>query len=51
MNKDYNIPLSFDVTVYGDLQPFDDSKSKARVRIFYRGLNRNRTYISEDFSN
>lgn len=25
--------------------------SKGRVRIFYRGLNRNRTFISEDFAN
>ena len=46
-----NVPLSFDVTLYGNLEQFDDSKSKCRVRIFYKGMNRNRTYISEDFAN
>ena len=45
------VPLSFDVTLYGNLEPFDDSKSKCRVRIFYKGMNRNRTYITEDFAN
>lgn len=48
----YNkVPLQFDVTLYGALEQYDDSKSKCRVRIFYKGLNRNRTYISEDFAN
>lgn len=46
-----NVPLSFNVTLYGNLEPFDDSKSKCRVRIFYKGMNRNRTYITEDFAN
>lgn len=45
-----NVPLSFNVTLYGNLEQFDDSKSKCRVRIFYKGMNRNRTYISEDFA-
>ena len=43
--------LSFNVALYGNLEEIDDSKSKCRVRIFYRGLNRNRTYISEEFAN
>ena len=43
--------LSFNVSLYGNLEEIDDSKSKCRVRIFYRGLNRNRTYISEEFAN
>ena len=51
MDNVYNVPLDFQVTLYGNLEPFDDSKSKCRVRIFYKGLNRNRTYISEDFAN
>lgn len=51
MTKYNNVPLQFDVTLYGTLEPFDESKSKCRVRIFYKGLNRNRTYISEDFAN
>lgn len=45
------VPLSFDVKLYGKMEQYDDSKSKCRVRIFYKGLNRNRTYISEDFAN
>lgn len=40
-----------DVTLYGNVEPLSDTLSKCRVRIFYRGLNRNRTYISEDFAN
>ena len=51
MDNINKVPLSFDVKLYGKLEQFDDSKSKCRVRIFYKGLNRNRTYISEDFAN
>lgn len=40
-----------DVTLYTDLTPITDTMSKGRVRIFYTGLNRNRTYISEEFAN
>lgn len=40
-----------DVTLYGNVEPLSDTLSKCRVRIFYRGLNRNRTFISEDFAN
>ena len=49
LGKEVN--LKFDVSLYGNVEQFDDSKSKCRARIFYRGLNRNRTYISEDFAN
>lgn len=45
------IPTTFNVTMYGDMQPVTDTTSKCRVRIFYRGMNRNRTFISEDFAN
>lgn len=51
MDNYTNVPLSFNVSLYGTLEEFDDSKSKCRVRIFYKGLNRNRTYISEEFAN
>lgn len=44
------IPLNFDVQVYGDLVPYSPTISKARVRIFYRGLNRNYSYISDEFA-
>ena len=42
---------NLEVTLYSDLEPFSDTLSKGRVRIFYKGLNRNRTFISEDFAN
>ncbi|MBR4155403.1 MAG: hypothetical protein IKU01_01690 [Bacteroidales bacterium] len=41
----------FPVTVYGNLERFSDTISKARCRIFYTGLNRNGTFITEDFAN
>lgn len=43
-------PTSFIVTFSKDLEKIDNQKSKARVRIFYRGLNRNGTYITEDLT-
>lgn len=45
------VELNFDVTTYGAIEPVTDTISKCRVRIFYKGLNRNRTYISDDFAN
>ena len=46
--KDIN--LSIPVTVFGKLTPYNNVISKARVRIFYKGLNRNNTYISDEFA-
>ena len=45
-----DINLSIPVTVFGKLTPYNDVISKARVRIFYKGLNRNNTYISDEFA-
>lgn len=42
--------LRFNVTLYGDVETLSPTLSKCRLRIFYRGLNRNRTFISEDFA-
>ncbi len=42
---------SLGCTLYTQLEPISPTMSKGRVRIFYRGLNRNRTYISEEFAN
>lgn len=50
-NYDKTVPRNLDVTFYGELEPYNEALSKCRVRIFYRGLNRNRTYITEDFAN
>lgn len=46
-----NVCLNFDVTTYGNIETVTDTISKCRVRIFYKGMNRNRTYISDDFAN
>ena len=45
-------PNIFQVSVYGNLTPFEKNPllSLARVRIFYKGLNRNRTYITDEFA-
>ena len=45
-----NLPLTLDVSIYGENEKISDTLSKCRVRIFYKGLNRNRTYISEEFA-
>lgn len=42
--------LNFQVSLFGDFEKFNDVISKTRVRIFYKGHNRNNTYISEEFS-
>lgn len=39
-----------DVTLYGNVETLTPTLSKCRVRIFYKGLNRNRTFISDDFA-
>ena len=36
--------------VYGNLDKYNDVLSKARVRIFYKGANRNGTYITDEFA-
>lgn len=42
---------NFSVTVYGDLKPYNQTTSLGRCRIFYKGLNRNGSYISDEFAN
>ena len=49
MNKD-KVCYEFSVQIYGDIVPFNRVASKARVRIFYRGKNRNGTYITDQFA-
>ena len=46
-------PISkFEVSIYGELTPFEKNPllSQARLRIFYKYANRNRTYIDDDFA-
>ena len=42
--------FEFPVTVYGQLEKYNDVLSKARVRIFYKYENRNGTYITDEFA-
>ena len=47
---DENIGLEFPVTVYGNLEKYNDTISKGRCRIFYKYGNRNGTYITDEFA-
>lgn len=42
--------FQFEVNIYGNFEKISPVLSKARVRIFYTGLNRNLTYITEEFA-
>ena len=50
MEQERKIPLNFNVELYGQLEPYSSTISKCRVRIFYRGLNRNYSYITDEFA-
>lgn len=41
---------NFSVEIYGDLIPYNQVLSKARVRIFYKYGNRNGSYITDEFA-
>ena len=44
-------PTNFVATVYGNLVPLNNSAlSKARLKIFYKGMNRNGSYINEEIA-
>lgn len=49
MDKE-KISLSMPVTVYGNIERYNDVISKARCRIFYKYGNRNGTYITDEFA-
>lgn len=40
----------FNVVVFGEISPYNDLISKARCRIFYKGGNRNGSYITDEFA-
>jgi hypothetical protein len=42
--------LEFSVMVYGELEKFTDTLSKARCRVFYKYGNRNGSYITDEFA-
>lgn len=43
-------PKDFEVEIYGPVEKYNEVISRQRVRIFYKGLNRNNTYISDEFA-
>ena len=45
-----NIGLDFPVLIYGNLEKYNDTISKGRCRVFYKGGNRNGTYITDEFA-
>ena len=45
-----NVNLEFPVTVYGNLEKYNETISKGRCRIFYKYGNRNGTYITDEFA-
>lgn len=42
--------LEFPISIYGSIEKFNDTLSKARCRIFYKGANRNGTFITDEFA-
>lgn len=45
-----NVSTTFSVNIYTAPQKYNDTLSTARVRIFYKGGNRNSTFITEQFA-
>lgn len=51
MDKQQSTPTNFVATVYGNLVPLNNSAlSKARLKIFYKGANRNGSYINDEIA-
>ena len=51
MSNQKSTPTNFVATVYGNLTPLNNSAfSKARLKIFYKGLNRNGSYITDEIA-
>ena len=48
MNKNQ---MEFPISIYGSVERVNDTLQKARCRIFYKGGNRNGTYITDEFAN
>jgi uncharacterized protein YoxC len=41
---------NFPITVYGKMEKYSDTISRGRCRVFYKGRNRNGTYITDEFA-
>ena len=44
------IPNVIDICLYGKTEPITETISKCRVRTFYKGMNRNNTFITDEFA-
>jgi hypothetical protein len=42
--------LEFPIVTFGNVEKFNDTLSKIRCRIFYKGANRNGSFITDDFA-
>ena len=42
--------FEFPITVYSELKPLSSTLSLSRCRVFYKGLNRNGSYITDEFA-
>ena len=50
MDKEKDKLTTFSFSVYGDITSYNEVLSKARCRIFYKGANRNGTFITDEFA-
>ena len=50
MEFNLNDIKEFPVSIYGNFEKISEVASKARVRIFYKGMNRNGSYITDTFA-
>lgn len=50
MDKEKDKLTTFSLSVYGDVTSYNEVLSKARCRIFYKGANRNGTFITDEFA-
>lgn len=48
MNK--SLITNFPITVYGKMEKFSDTISRGRCKVFYKGRNRNGTFITDEFA-
>ena len=45
-----DILFEFPIALYGKVEKYNEVLSKTRCRIFYKKLNRNGTYITDEFA-
>lgn len=50
MGKEKDTLFKFSLSIYNDITDYNEVLSKARCRIFYKGANRNGTFITDEFA-